>query len=1079
MSITARKLLTHVLGAAALGLLACWPASAHHRADPLEAAAIAPAVGAPEERLTGLVRRLTIDDRVAGVIVEVPSLELDDGTAVPLKGADSRGIEAGARVEVSGRRNGKTLFVSGMRQLAPPPVGAGEEQKRTSRRQLEGKLALLHADRFEEARSEFIFEVHDATGAPTTLRFPVVPDALHPGMQVLISGYVAADGHGIEPETVTVVALPPPQVSLQELLAKAPTTNNVLVILMTFTDSPAIPFTQAQVQSVFAGGPGTGSVAQYFSEVSFGQQFLNPVVTPWLATNAATPAGCNWQQMATLGRTAAAAAGYSVASYQNVVYVFPRANSCGWLGLAYVGASGVWINGANSTPVYGHELGHNFGLLHAGSLRCSGVSIGGACSVSEYGDPFDIMGDQSAMHFNAAQKLDLGWIGTGTVASHGAGSATYVLNPIESAGGGLYAVRIPAAANRTYWLEYRQPIGFDAALASYPNNGAQIRVTSPFETMCSGCDAYSNDTQLLDMTPATSTFTDATLVVGKSFADGSYGINISVLSATAGALTVRVSAPGGTTTATSTTLASSPNPASAGVGVTFTATVAGSAPTGSVGFAANGATIAGCGAIALVTNGNVGTATCTSSSLAAGTHSIVASYGGNAGNTSSVSAPLSQVINALPAATTTTLVTSLTPSLQGAAVTFTATVTGSAPTGNVSFKDGGSTVAGCSAVALAGSGNSRTAACSTSNLTVGNHSIVATYGGNAGNAASTSAALSQVINAPPPPPTGTDAVWVEDAVPAGGVTGTPGGWQWVSANPAPFSGGLAHQSTLAAGIHQHQFKSATATLSVGVGDTLYTYVYLDPANPPSEVMLQWHDGLNWAHRAYWGANRIAWGTDGTASRRYMGPLPATGKWVRLEVPAAQVGLEGKTVSGMAFVLYDGRATWDRAGKAPGTRKSTVWLEDALPAGAVTGTPGGWQWVSANPAPFSGGLAHQSTLAAGIHQHQFKSATATLSVGVGDTLYTYVYLDPANPPSEVMLQWHDGLNWAHRAYWGANRIAWGTDGTASRRYMGPLPAAGKWVRLEVPAAQVGLEGKTVNGMAFVLYDGRATWDYAGK
>ena len=36
-----------------------------------------------------------------------------------------------------------------------------------------------------------------------------------------------------------------------------------------------------------------------------------------------------------------------------------------------------------------------------------------------------------------------------------------------------------------------------------------------------------------------------------------------------------------------------------------------------------------------------------------------------------------------------------------------------------------------------------------------------------------------------------------------------------------------------------------------------------------------------------------------------------------------------------------------------------------------------------------------------------------------------------------------------------------------------------MRLEVPAAQVGLEGRTLNGMAFSLYGGRATWDYAGK
>ncbi len=78
-------------------------------------------------------------------------------------------------------------------------------------------------------------------------------------------------------------------------------------------------------------------------------------------------------------------------------------------------------------------------------------------------------------------------------------------------------------------------------------------------------------------------------------------------------------------------------------------------------------------------------------------------------------------------------------------------------------------------------------------------------------------------------------------------------------------------------------------------------------------MLQWNDGTC-AHRAYWGANLIPWGSDGTNSRRYMGALPATGQWVRLAVPAALIGLEGSTLNGMAFALSDGRATWDRAGK---------------------------------------------------------------------------------------------------------------------------------------------------------------------
>jgi hypothetical protein len=158
--------------------------------------------------------------------------------------------------------------------------------------------------------------------------------------------------------------------------------------------------------------------------------------------------------------------------------------------------------------------------------------------------------------------------------------------------------------------------------------------------------------------------------------------------------------------------------------------------------------------------------------------------------------------------------------------------------------------------------------------------------------------------------------------------------------------------------------------------------------------------------------------------------------------------------------------------------TVVWVDDALPAGAITAGNESWNWVSSNPAPFSGSLASQSGLGPGEHNHYFHSATETLTVNPGDVLFAYIYLDPDNLPSEVMLQWNDG-SFEHRAYWGANDIAWGTDGTASRRSMGPLPAAGQWVCLQVPACQVDLEGSVLNGLGFTLYDGRATWDYAGK
>ena len=195
---------------------------------------------------------------------------------------------------------------------------------------------------------------------------------------------------------------------------------------------------------------------------------------------------------------------------------------------------------------------------------------------------------------------------------------------------------------------------------------------------------------------------------------------------------------------TTTTLTSSSNPSTVGGNVTFTAAVNGTSPTGTVNFTEGGNSLTGCSAVALTGSGNARTATCSSSALSVGSHSIVASYGGDATNAPSNSAPLSQVITAVTT-TTTTLTSSANPSASGANVTFTASVTGSAPTGSVDFRDGASSISGCSAIALTGTGNTRSAACTTNALTVGKHSIVARYGGDAANAASSSPSLSQTI----------------------------------------------------------------------------------------------------------------------------------------------------------------------------------------------------------------------------------------------------------------------------------------------------------------------------------------------
>ncbi len=244
--------------------------------------------------------------------------------------------------------------------------------------------------------------------------------------------------------------------------------------------------------------------------------------------------------------------------------------------------------------------------------------------------------------------------------------------------------------------------------------------------------------------------------------------------------------------------------------------------------------------------------------------------------------------------------------------------------------------------------------------------------------------------------------------------------------------------------------SANATDNIGVIGVQFK---LDGADMGSEVLIA-------PFSKSWTMSSVATGSHTlTAVARDLAGNQKTSAAVTFTVPAPSTG--GGT------------------GGSTNTTGTVVWVDDALPAGATGGADGGdsWSWVN-SPAPYSGAVAHQSALATGVHQHYFDYATATMAVAAGDKLFAYVYLDPANPPTELMLQWTDG-SWEHRAYWGANTMVYGTSGTVSRYNAGALPAAGQWVRLEVPASAVGLEGKTVKGMAFTAYGGRVTWDYAGK
>jgi len=186
---------------------------------------------------------------------------------------------------------------------------------------------------------------------------------------------------------------------------------------------------------------------------------------------------------------------------------------------------------------------------------------------------------------------------------------------------------------------------------------------------------------------------------------------------------------------TTTILGTSRSPTFVGQPVTFTAKVTstyGAIPNGELVRFFDGTTAIGIGATAS------GVAKFNTSSLAAKTHTIKATYIGDV-NFRSSTGKVTQVVNRHP--TTTTLKSSLNPSQFGQSVTFTATVIPSgsyALAAKVKFFDG---TVGIGSATLSGG----VAKLTKSTLAIATHPITAQYLGDSFNDKSTSSVLNQVV----------------------------------------------------------------------------------------------------------------------------------------------------------------------------------------------------------------------------------------------------------------------------------------------------------------------------------------------
>jgi len=289
--------------------------------------------------------------------------------------------------------------------------------------------------------------------------------------------------------------------------------------------------------------------------------------------------------------------------------------------------------------------------------------------------------------------------------------------------------------------------GSTTALSSVPNPSspgqavtftATVATVPQSSTIPTGMVTFQEGSSILAQAAlgsgGTASFTMPSLSAGSHNITAVYASD-SLSAASSGSGTQSVQSGGSTTTAVS----SSTNPSVFGQAVTITAAVRSAAgtPTGTVTFK-DGSTI-----LATRTVDPTGHSTFTTSTLAVGSHSITAAYGGDANFLGSASPVLNQTVN--PDGSTTAIASSSDPAIIGQAVTFTATVSANAPgsgtpAGTVTFRDKN---ANLGTVSLDGTGH---ASFTISTLSQGAHQITTVYNGSTSFAVSTSSTLVQNIS---------------------------------------------------------------------------------------------------------------------------------------------------------------------------------------------------------------------------------------------------------------------------------------------------------------------------------------------
>jgi hypothetical protein len=418
---------------------------------------------------------------------------------------------------------------------------------------LEGKLAIYESS-FKDGSTAFDYGLR-RDGLPELKLELASPPRYAPGTAIRVDGSFDGKGHFV----ASSVALAPDDSRIETVtsaLTQATQTRSIAMLLLRPSNEPEpAPFVVGKAlvtNNLF----GTASlpdfpanpknVDAYYREASYGARALQGTVFNWI-TIAPLADNCDTTALTNAGLAAASANGINLSGFQHVgiVVAAPCGNTAGRadLGTPRTPGRNSWFWFEAGSELLLHELGHNFGLQHATSYVCTSASgqqvplaTPDRCTetVDSPEDPWDPMGIRSFAHFGAYNKMLEGWLAGTNVATAGAAGGDFTLEPLELATTALQLVRVPTDPTLCppdirpcfYYVEYRQPIGFDNSpqfTTTTMQQGALIRLGGAIDATGNGMGSL---TRLFAIHPPA--IAD-TLKVGETFQDPT-GLQITTLS---------------------------------------------------------------------------------------------------------------------------------------------------------------------------------------------------------------------------------------------------------------------------------------------------------------------------------------------------------------------------------------------------------------------------------------------------------------------------------------------------------------------------------------------------------------------